>query len=370
MARHFPFSLGSFLGLTACATFLSGCGGHGGQSTPPTPVTSVLQLNALDIAYDVKLGRIYVCSDPTDANYHGDIAGFSVKPLKPIADIPQSTLANSFVPSRICVSSNGKQLFVAGKATPPLGNTQWAVTEVEIGVPQPIPSTSIMELPNGNQASRMVTNPKSAESFAVSVLNPSGTDGGTVVFDGLVPRPNTATIGSSISMDALGSKIYGLAVQTTANPSFSYAPVSPIGLGKASSSASEEPAIAGGIDGIHWANGKIVTDYGNVLDPATGNFIGSFDLPANTYHMAVPVPGTNLVYYVVWPMTGSTPLEILTFSLLNLSVTGTPAAVPGSVVGPVLKAVYSGNHSIAFMTSNSSLTSTSNARVVFVSGLP
>lgn len=330
------------LGFLACA-FCVATSGCGGSSQSRHMSALYANLLAYDIDYDQATSSAYAA---TQTGTQG-VVQLSVRAPIKMTNVA-ATITGAWL---LATASDGKSLFVVCQTG--------ASYEVEQLVLSTDTVTPVFSVPSGQTPVEIQGLPHSPNGFVIDTVNAGAYETSVVNSSS---AQSSDQIGSTFCINPKGNQLYGL------NPStgmYAVATISSSGL-TVNSMVSTTLTTVG--NNIHWANGKIVTDDGHVLDPTSGTVLAKLSFPANTTEsIAAPINGTNNVRFVV---ESPGQASVVTFDLSKLAQVGTPFQVtsdPPLSSLSLTKAVSTGSHSLDILAGSPS---SQTSQIVEVLGQP
>lgn len=335
--------------LLSLSLTLTGCGDASPE--PPPPPESVVPILANDLAWDPVYKKIYLSLPSIDAP-----TGNSVQVVDPYrGSLDQHVFAGS-EPNLLSVSQTSKYLYVSLNGS---SNVQ------RLSLPDLAPD---IEIPLGSSsfdgpyyAMDMQAAPNADATVAVVRGTPGVSpeeEGGVLIYDDAVARPNVLcgwieagcinpggpALFDSIQWNADASQLYAANYESSAFDFYTI-PVSAPGFGTVTD---YRGVIRGYSDRIHY---DPVTSYlygndGEVIDPATGTFVGTF---ADSGLM-VPDGANKIAYFL-----GQTPAQLGTadYTIESFSMehfTPILSVTVANVTGSPTHLILWGSNGLAFTT--------------------
>ena len=360
--------------LTAAATvsvtaFNPGPGG--GPSATIFPLTifsgstrvAGIPLSANDIVWDRAHGLIYASVPDATGSASGNIEA-----INPVTATVTSQVAAGSNPNQLSVSANSSQLWVGEDGTGSVERFALPALTSDLQFKLPKPSPYIIPRAMSLQAA-----PDSADTVAV-LLGNYGDSIGTMIFDGATQRP--AAVGSdyynivSIAWNSTASRLYGSefgceATHVTKCYTLDVMEVDSAGVSMANSYPNAFPYLSDAA-AIHSyfdpSTGYLYSNNGKVLNPATGDLVGAFDLSPFYGDVFCAVDSAQgLVFFVGETMTQTSgpfgyTIEVFDKSSYRLLHT---LLIPNLAVGQgsPKRFIRWGNSGLAFLTPSGTLSS-------------
>ncbi|MGD1071163.1 MAG: IPT/TIG domain-containing protein [Bryobacteraceae bacterium] len=360
---RFPLAL--FVVLAFCGLNAKGQAHAQTAPTSSSPTLSVTAVNiqANSLAWDPVYQKIYLSLPSADgAN------GNAVQVLDPATGALGANAFAGSEPDLLAVSSTSKYLYVSLNGA----STVQRLTLPNLG------TDVLIALGNGGFsgpffAYDLQASPASDETVAVvrGVTSESpAEEGGVVIYDNATARPNALCGFIQSGCTGSGGDLFD-SIQWNANATTMYAannedtgfdfysiPVTASGFGK----VTDLGALVGGFGvSIHYdpATGYIYEDSGQIVNPAAGAVVGTF----NASGLMVPDGPLGTAFFLV---AGSTGVTVTSFDMQRFTPIATIAI--SNVVGSPTHFIRWGTNGLAFTTASNFLATTPGGAVYILSG--
>jgi hypothetical protein len=317
----------------------------------PSFTVSNLAVQANDMVWSQANSLLYLAVSGSDPNRPNSITS-----LDPKTGRFGSSIATNGSPTKLSVSSDGSYLYASFNSSSVISRYTLPALQSDIDIPLSIgPGQSY-------SASDLQVEPTNSRAVVVARIasGVSEADQGDVaVYDDTIPRPQTASSGTSLPIRSLlwngdGQTLYG--IDTVADTNLYIISSSSSGL-----QIKAQPQVNGSITGgLHFnsTTGNIYSDSGHVLDAGSAATVATFPTNAlqsgfNPSPLMIPDSDLNIAYFLGRTIDGPGPgnYVIEAFDLTHFNLLGT-ASIP-NVVGTPYKFVRWGSNGLAFLTTNS-----------------
>ena len=251
----------------------------------PTPLSGELReitITTNDLVVDAQAQMRYA-SVPSRAGASGN----SITPIDPVAGVAGAPVFVGSEPRGMAISDDGQFIYVGLDGENAVRRFEVAARtagpKFELGGETPVRVGDISVAPG------------QPETFAVARLTPGGNDRGVAVYEGGVARARTGSRSSGIEFSGSPFVLYG-------NNGFdSGAEFNRMGVGSCGVSVLSATRGLGAGSDFKFANGRVYSSGGRVIDPEAGNVIGVFGGLDRVVRSVLPDPKAGRVYFIEIP---------------------------------------------------------------------
>jgi trimeric autotransporter adhesin len=296
-----------FSGITASTTatiqVMNPTPGGGASNSLPfdinTPANHITEISTPvnHIVWDATQSSLYATLPSTGANANTVVA------INPVTATLGTPVAAGNTPDLLALSTDDSFLYVSLDGTPSIVRFNLPALTLDSSFNLPVPTSNIF---GAQTAISIAVAPGSPHTIAAIFGQPttSGPNtGGTWVYDDATARASSVTYynesDNSLVWGGTAATLYG--ADTLASPNSFY--VNTVNSTGVTLSQSYNEVVSSRYGTIHFDahTGHVYADGGNVVDPATGNLLGTFNLQsvvATPAPLCTPDTANNVVFFL------------------------------------------------------------------------